>query len=45
MINREPVILLADDDHSIRTVLSQALMREGYDVRTTGNATTLWRCG
>jgi len=36
-------ILVADDDRSIRTVLSQALMRLGYDVRATGNATTLWR--
>jgi two-component system nitrogen regulation response regulator GlnG len=39
----QSVILVADDDHSIRTVLGQALMRQGYDVRTTGNATTLWR--
>jgi two-component system, NtrC family, nitrogen regulation response regulator GlnG len=36
-------ILVADDDRSIRTVLSQALARAGYDVRTTGNAATLWR--
>lgn len=36
-------ILVADDDHGIRTVLSQALGRAGYDVRTTGNAATLWR--
>ncbi|KAF0112638.1 MAG: two-component system NtrC family nitrogen regulation response regulator GlnG [Rhodospirillaceae bacterium] len=36
-------ILVADDDRSIRTVLTQALGREGYDVRTTGNAATLWR--
>ncbi|MDH3236706.1 MAG: nitrogen regulation protein NR(I), partial [Alphaproteobacteria bacterium] len=28
---------------SIRTVLSQALGREGHTVRTTGNAATLWR--
>ncbi|MEM6904021.1 MAG: nitrogen regulation protein NR(I), partial [Pseudomonadota bacterium] len=26
-----------------RTVLTQALAREGYDVRTTSNASTLWR--
>ena len=37
-----PEILIADDD-AIRTVLSQALSREGYDVRVTANATTLWR--
>lgn len=36
-------ILIADDDRSIRTVLTQALNRAGYDVRTTGNAATLWR--
>jgi two-component system nitrogen regulation response regulator GlnG len=35
-------ILLADDDRSIRTVLSQALTRAGYQVRTTGTASTLW---
>ncbi|WP_296573244.1 nitrogen regulation protein NR(I) [Phreatobacter sp.] len=36
-------ILVADDDAAIRTVLNQALSRAGYDVRLTGNATTLWR--
>jgi two-component system, NtrC family, nitrogen regulation response regulator GlnG len=36
-------ILVADDDRAIRTVLNQALARYGYDVRTTGNAATLWR--
>jgi two-component system nitrogen regulation response regulator GlnG len=36
-------ILVADDDRSIRTVLTQALGRSGYTVRTTGNAATLWR--
>jgi two-component system nitrogen regulation response regulator GlnG len=36
-------ILIADDDAAIRTVLSQALSRAGYEVRTTGNAATLWR--
>jgi two-component system, NtrC family, nitrogen regulation response regulator GlnG len=36
-------ILLADDDPAIRTVLNQALSRAGYDVRSTGNAATLWR--
>ena len=35
-------ILVADDDSAIRTVLSQALSRAGYDVRTTGTAATLW---
>jgi DNA-binding NtrC family response regulator len=36
-------ILIADDDRAIRTVLTQALGRAGYQVRTTGNAATLWR--
>jgi len=38
-----PEILIADDDAAIRTVLSQALSREGYDVRVTSNAATLLR--
>ncbi|GAN99648.1 MULTISPECIES: nitrogen regulation protein NR(I) [Komagataeibacter] len=38
-----PTILVADDDRSIRTVLSQALGRGGYQVRTTGQASTLWQ--
>ncbi|MBB3175338.1 two-component system nitrogen regulation response regulator GlnG [Endobacter medicaginis] len=38
-----PTVLVADDDRSIRTVLTQALGRAGYQVRTTGNAATLWR--
>src|SRR5690348_407837 len=38
-----PTVLVADDDRSIRTVLTQALGRSGYQVRTTGNAATLWR--
>src|SRR5437588_11917362 len=36
-------ILVADDDAAIRTVLNQALSRAGYEVRSTSNATTLWR--
>ncbi len=36
-------ILVADDDRSIRTVLTQALARAGHVVRSTGNAATLWR--
>ena len=36
-------ILIADDDAAIRLVLSQALSREGYEVRVTSNAATLWR--
>ena len=36
-------ILVADDDASIRTIISQALARSGYEVRVTGTAATLWR--
>jgi two-component system, NtrC family, nitrogen regulation response regulator GlnG len=36
-------ILVADDDRAIRTVLNQALIRLGHDVRMTGNGATLWR--
>jgi two-component system nitrogen regulation response regulator GlnG len=38
-----PTVLIADDDRSIRTVLTQALGRSGYQVRSTSNAATLWR--
>ena len=38
-----PTVLVADDDRSIRTVLTHALGRSGYQVRSTGNAATLWR--
>ncbi len=38
-----PTILIADDDRSIRTVLTQALGRAGYQVRSSSNAATLWR--
>jgi len=37
----ERKILIADDDASIRLVLSQSFTRLGYQVRATGNATTL----
>ena len=36
-------ILVADDDRAIRTVLSQALGRQGHTVQTTGTASTLWQ--
>jgi two-component system nitrogen regulation response regulator GlnG len=39
----DATILIADDDRAIRTVLNQALGRAGYNVRSTGNAATLWR--
>lgn len=36
-------ILVADDDRTIRTVLTQALTRAGCKVRATNNLNTLWR--
>ena len=36
-----PKVLVADDDASIRLVLSHALTRAGYEVRATGAAATL----
>jgi len=42
-MNAPRTILIADDDRAIRTVLSQALARSGYQVRATSSAATLWR--
>ncbi|MXU65764.1 nitrogen regulation protein NR(I) [Rhodobacteraceae bacterium KN286] len=36
-------IIVADDDRTIRTVLSQALTRAGCRVRSTSTISTLWR--
>ena len=36
------VVLLADDDAAIRMVLNHALTRAGYEVRPTGNISTMW---
>jgi len=41
-MTEQRTILVADDDKAIRTVVVQALNRQGHDVRATGNATTLW---
>ncbi|MEQ9193111.1 MAG: nitrogen regulation protein NR(I) [Rhodospirillales bacterium] len=35
-------VLVADDDAAIRTVVAQALGRAGLEVKTTGQASTLW---
>lgn len=43
MTSHFATILVADDDRGVRTVLAQALGRVGYDIKTTGNAATLWR--
>ena len=37
------LVLVADDDSAIRTVLNQAFSRAGYEVRITSNIATLWR--
>ena len=41
-MNQSGTILVADDDRSIRTVVSQALTRAGFDVLATGSASGLW---
>jgi two-component system, NtrC family, nitrogen regulation response regulator GlnG len=43
VIQKTGTILVADDDSAIRTVVSQALTRAGYEVRTAGNAAALWK--
>jgi two-component system nitrogen regulation response regulator GlnG len=43
MSNAGRTILVADDDAAIRTVVTQALTRAGYEVRATGAAGILWR--
>jgi len=42
-MNSGTTILVADDDRAIRTVLHQALGRQGHTVRSTGTASTLWQ--
>ena len=39
----EGTIIIADDDVSIRTVLTQAVSRAGCRVKSTGAISTLWR--
>ncbi|MDO9489658.1 MAG: response regulator, partial [Sphingomonadaceae bacterium] len=36
-------VLVADDDAAIRTVVRQALVRAGYNVRTTDSIAGLWK--
>lgn len=36
-------VLVADDDEAIRTVVRQALVRAGFDVKVTGTVSGLWR--
>jgi two-component system nitrogen regulation response regulator GlnG len=37
------MVLVADDDTAIRTVLTQALTRAGFEVRAGGTAASLWQ--
>ena len=39
----EGTVIIADDDLSIRTVLTQAVTRAGCRVKATGTLSTLWR--
>ena len=43
MSDKPPVILVAEDDKSVRLVLQQALARQGYNVQSSGNAAGLWK--
>src|SRR3954471_4114668 len=36
-------VLLAEDDAAIRTVVSRALSRQGYEVQATSVASSLWK--
>ena len=37
-----PLIIVADDDKSVRLVIAQALTRQGYQVQTTATAAGMW---
>ena len=43
MTDKPPVILVAEDDKSVRLVVQQALARHGYTVQSSGNAGGLWK--
>ena len=43
MSDKPPVILVAEDDKSVRLVVQQALARQGYSVQSSGNAAGLWK--
>ena len=40
---RKAVVLLAEDDQSVRTVVTLALTRANYEVRSTNQASRLWQ--
>lgn len=41
-MNRIPQILVADDDRTVRTVISHALSKQGYQVGATTSVAGLW---
>ena len=41
-MNRIPQILVADDDRTVRTVISHALIKQGYQVGATTSVAGLW---
>ena len=43
MSDKPPVILVAEDDRSVRLVVQQAFARHGYVVQSSGNAAGLWK--
>ena len=43
MTDKPQVILVAEDDKSVRLVVQQALARHGYTVQSSGNAAGLWK--
>ncbi|MDA7792395.1 nitrogen regulation protein NR(I) [bacterium] len=43
MSERQPHILVAEDDKSVRLVVQQALARQGFAVQSSGNAAGLWK--
>ena len=43
MSDKPPVILVAEDEKSVRLVVQQALARQGYNVQSSGNAAGLWK--
>ena len=43
MIDKSPVILVAEDDKSVRLVVQKALTRQGFTVQSSGSAAGLWK--
>ena len=43
MSEKLPQILVAEDDRSVRLVVQQALVRQGYAVQSSGTAAGLWK--